>query len=643
MSFMEEISRRVIIADGAMGTLLYSCGVGNCFEEINLSNPQQIKDIHRAYLAAGAELIQTNTYRANYEKLVMYGLEEQVKRINAQAVRLAKEAVREYRQEMQQRQEEKGQESLQTQRYVFGTLGGLRGLPGKAIPLTEIKRSFREQLYCLLLEGVDGLLLETYYDLEELRTVLRIARQETDLPLIAQLTLHDVGLVQGGIPLHEALVELETLGADVIGLNCRLGPYHMTKSLELVPLPQRAYLSAYPNASLPSYQDGRYQFSSNAEYFEQAALDLWKQGVRLLGGCCGTTPEHIRGMCKALENRKPLTTKEVNAQPQQKWLTAHHQANPVQQEDETRPVYTQDQGAERTSIIVELDPPKNLLTQKFFSGAKALKEAGVRALTLADNSLATPRVCNKSMAVLLKQQVNMRAIVHVTCRDRNLIGLQSHLLGLSTLGLEDVLAVTGDPAKVGDFPGASSVYDLTSFELIQLIKQCNEGLSFSGKSLGRKTNFTVAAAFNPNVRHLDQAVKRLEKKLACGTDYFLTQPVYSAKGIEELYRQTKHITVPIYLGIMPLTSFRNAEFLHHEVPGIKLPQDVRRAMEKHDGSPERAQREGLAIAKALIDTALEYFQHIYLITPFMRYDLTVSLTTYIREKQSVVTQRKQLG
>ncbi|MDQ0256616.1 homocysteine S-methyltransferase [Evansella vedderi] len=628
MGFLEDIQKGTIIADGAMGTLLYSNGIGNCFEELNLSDPEQVKGIHVEYLEAGAQVIQTNTYGANYEKLLRYGLEDQVKAINSAAVRLAREAVREYGEKAGPVGENK---------YVFGTIGGNRSIPGRDIPISEIKRNFREQLYCLLLEEVDGILLETFYDLEELSTVLAIARKESTLPIVSQLSLQEVGMVQGGLSVTEAFKRLEDMGTDVVGLNCRMGPHHMIRSLEGVPLPARAYLSAYPNASLPSYNDGRFHYSSNSEYFRKSASDLWEQGVRLFGGCCGTTPEHIKAIASAVKGKDPLKEKQISPIVTKIEVEVDGEGKPSKGN-----VPLHELPFQRESIIVELDPPKNLITGKFLEGAKALKDAGVDAMTMADNSLASPRVCNLSMSMLVKEKVDVPSVVHLTCRDRNLIGLQSHLMGLSALGLENILAITGDPAKVGDFPGASSVYDLSSFELIQLIKQCNEGQSFTGKSLGRKTNFTVGAAFNPNVKYLDKAVERLEKKIACGADYFLTQPVFSVKQMEEIFDQTKDLKAPIYLGVMPLTSHRNAEFLHHEVPGITLTDDIRQVMERHQGDKAQSKREGIAIAKNLIDGALNYFKGIYLVTPFMNYEMTVELTEYIREKTGT-NANQQLG
>jgi homocysteine S-methyltransferase len=285
---------------------------------------------------------------------------------------------------------------------------------------------------------------------------------------------------------------------------------------------------------------------------------------------------------------------------------------------------------ERPSVIVELDPPRKLDTRKYFVGAKALKEAGIDAITLADNSLATVRISNESLGYLLKSELAIRPLIHISCRDRNLIVLQSHLMGLHTLGMNDVLAITGDPARVGDFPGASSVYDVSSFELIQMIKQLNDGLSFSGKDLGQKTAFSIAAAFNPNVRSLEKAVKRLEKKIQYGADYFISQPVFSEEKLLEVYENTKHLDAPIYIGLMPLTSSRNAEFLHNEVPGIKITDSIRDRMAKWNDDPLQAVQEGLQITKSLIDAALDLFNGIYLITPFLRYELTTELAFYAR-------------
>ena len=601
MDFRKEVKERMLVGDGAMGTLLYSYGIDQCYEEINCTNPDKIESIHRAYLEAGADILQTNTYGANFNKLKRYGLEEEVSRINRQGVILAKQAA-------------KGKA------FIFGTIGAQRNLRKSDLSMEEIKRGFREQLYSLLMENPDGLLLETYYDFEELETVLQIAKKETGLPIIANVSMHELGNLQNGFHLNEAFQKLEHLGADVVGVNCRLGPHHMIRALEEVELLTQAPIAIYPNASLPDYVDGRLVYKAEPQYFGTSGLELRKQGATIIGGCCGTTPLHIQALKKEIGTLTPIKEKitkarhievmEVNVKKQA--LALHERAK-----------------TERT-ILVELDPPKKLGIETFMAGAEALKKAGVDSITLADNSLASPRISNSTVANLLKTELGVNPMVHITCRDRNLIGLQSHLMGLHTVGLEEVLVITGDPSKIGDFPGATSVYDLSSFDLISLVKQFNEGYSYSGQSLGKRANFKIAAAFNPNVKYLDKAVQRMEKKIACGAQSFLTQPIYSVEQIEEVYEATKHLETPIFVGIMPLTSTRNAEFIHNEIPGIKLPDSVRRAMASAGDDPIKSRIEAISIARELVDAAKERFKGIYLITPFLRYEMTLELTKHIK-------------
>lgn len=601
---LKTMKERILIGDGAMGSLLYSYGVDRCFEEHNITHPEQVLQIHEAYIAAGADVIQTNTYGANYIKLARHGLEDQVKKINVAAVRLAKKAAKE-------------------NTFILGTIGGIHGTQTSIGTPEEIKRSFREQLYILLLEGVDGILLETYYDFDELTTVLKIAREATDIPIITNVSMHEAGILQHGMPLTEALEELENLGANVVGINCHLGPHHMLKSLASIPLPKKALLAVYPNASFPGYLDGKLFYENKPDYFEKYAEKFRHVGVHLIGGCCGTTPGHIQAIYKGLLNRSPIKEKKVLPIKSTEKATA---AANLEKPSLVDTVKT------RHSVIVELDSPKHLNIDKYFQGAKALQHAGVDAITLADNSLASPRICNASIASLIKQKFNSTPLVHITCRDRNLIGLQSHLMGLHTLGITELLAITGDPTKIGDFPGATSVFDVTSFQLLELIQRFNQGVSWSGKSLQQKTNFTVAAAFNPNVRHLDRATNRLRKKIDAGADYFITQPIYNKQQIIDVYAATKNLGAPIYIGIMPLTSSSNAEFLHNEVPGIKLTDEVRKRMAYASHSRKQSTAEGLKIAEELIDVALDLFHGIYLVTPFTRYDMTVHLTNYIHQK-----------
>lgn len=602
MKLLEALKTRVLTADGAMGTLLYSYGIEYCNEELNIQRPEIIEKIHHDYIRAGADIIQTNTYGANAHKLARYGLEEQVKDINRAAIEIAKRA------------------AAPGGQFVFGTIGGIRGFRKSDATLTEIIAMVDQQAQHLLSGDPDGLLLETYYDFEELAATVTHLKTLTDTPLIAQVSMHEPGVLQNGMLLNDALQELESLGADIVGVNCRLGPHHTIQAFEGVELPKKAFLSAYPNASLLDVEDGRIVYESEADYFGRAALLLREEGVRLIGGCCGTTPKHIAETKKRLRNLAPVTEKKV----------AERKPIVIREAEalDVKPLHEKAK-TERT-IIVELDTPRHLDITTFIEGSKALDAAGIDALTMADNSLASPRISNMAMGSILKQE-NIRPLAHITCRDRNLIGLQSHLMGLDALGMHDILAVTGDPTKVGDFPGATSVYDVSSMELIQLIKKLNEGISFSGKPLRKKANFSVAAAFNPNVRVVSRAVKRLEQKIESGADYFISQPVYTKEKIIEIYEETKHLETPVFLGIMPLTSIRSSEFLHNEVPGIKLSEDALERMRACGEDKERATAEGIQIAKELIDTAAGLFNGIYLITPFLRYEMCVELIDYIRQ------------
>ena len=619
MNLLETLNEKILVADGASGTLLYSFGIDSCFEELNLTNPKQIKLMHRSYIGAGADVIQSNTFGANFHKLKRYGLEREVTKINRAGVKLAKEAA-------------------DPDTFVIGTIGGLRSFRKSELTLSEIKGYFEEQLTALLEESPDGILLETYYDLEELLTVLEVAKKTSNLPVIANVSLHETGLLQNGMHVSEAFSFMRKEGADVVGINCRMGPYHMIRSYEEVPLLQDTFYAAYPNASLPDLSDGRYVYSTKSDYFINSAKELVNQGVRLLGGCCGTTPAHIEAIRKGIEGLQPIKTKEIVAEPEH--LPVSYE---IIHKQPTGPDTIAGKAKKQTTVIVELDPPKTFGLDEFIKGSRHLLNSGADAITLADNSLASPRISNLAVASVLQSKLHTTPLVHLTCRDHNLIGLQSHLMGMHSLGLSEVLVVTGDPSKIGDFPGATSVYDLSSMDLISLIKQLNEGRSYSGKSLGSRANFEVAAAFNPHVRYIEKAVQRMEKKIKAGADYFLTQPVFSLEKLEEVYSATRHITKPIFIGIMPLTSHRNAEFLHNEVPGISLPEHVRAAMAKAGSDSQACARESFAISKELLDAASELFNGIYVITPFMKYELSGRLVRYVKEHKSVENREVHLS
>jgi homocysteine S-methyltransferase len=621
----ETLAERIIVGDGAMGTYLYQLGfpIGVSYEEFNLLKPDIIMDVHRLYYEAGARLIETNTFSANREKLSKYGLENDVVAINQAGVQLARQAV--------------GPDA-----YVVGAVGSIRSGKRTSLTSTQVEFDLQQQIEALLSAGADGILLETFSDLSEMHMALEIIRKLSDLPVICQFATEGSGLTRDGVPFAEAFQKLQADGASVIGFNCHTGPNGILRALEkIVPSVHGPY-SVFSNAGLPGYVDGRYTYRATPQYFAETALQFADLGARIIGGCCGTTPEHVAAMAKALESYSPVqgrTLSELQEKPEKQSQVTIIQDNVANEPKlEAEPPLAEPTILElvkkRHTVIVEWDSPRDLAIDKFMMGSQALKAAGADAITLADNSLAQTRISNMSMGHLIKDRLGVRPLLHVACRDRNLIGTQSHLMGLHALGINHVLAITGDPARVGDLPGSSSVYDLTSFDLIRMTKQLNEGIAFSGKQLKQKANFIVGAAFDPNVKYLDKAILRMEKKVAAGADYFMTQPVFEASQIENFYHASKHIDIPIFIGIMPLMSGRNAEFLHNEVPGIRISAEIRKRMANLEG--EAGRRMGVEIAKELVDTALPYFKGIYLMTPMIFYEMTAELTQYVWKKTNRV-------
>ena len=605
---LNHLKNNVLVADGAMGTILYSEGLDTCPEAYNLTHPNKVERIHRSYIEAGADVIQTNTYGANFEKLKVFGLEHKVKEIHKAAVQIAKRAANK-------------------ETFILGTVGGFRGIKQEDLSLSTIQYHTDNQIDTLIEEGVDGLLFETYYDLDELTSVITATRQKYDIPIIAQLTASNTNYLVDGTEINEALKHLIECGANVVGLNCHHGPHHMQRSFSHIELPEHAYLSCYPNASLLDIENSEFKYSDNAKYFGDIAQELINEGVRLIGGCCGTTPEHISYIKESVKNLKPIKNKKVIPIHR----TINTNAKRTLKQNLTSKV------KQRPTVIVELDTPKHLDTELFFENIGKLDEANIDAVTLADNSLATVRISNIAAASLIKQQYDIEPLVHITCRDRNLIGLQSHLLGLSLIGVSEILAITGDPSKVGHLPGATNVYDVNSKGLTELALRFNQGINVDGDALKKHTNFNIAGAFDPNVRKLDGAVKRLEKKVAAGMSYFITQPVYSKEKIKEVYEATKHLDTPLFIGIMPIASYNNALFLHNEVPGIKMSEEVLNQFKAVKDDKEKTKELSLRLSKELIDTVHEYFNGLYLITPFQRIDYSLELAAYSK----AITQNKE--
>ncbi|MCD8849393.1 bifunctional homocysteine S-methyltransferase/methylenetetrahydrofolate reductase [Staphylococcus arlettae] len=605
---LQALKHNILIADGAMGTILYSEGLDTCPEAYNLSHPEKVEHIHRSYIDAGADIIQTNTYGANFEKLKAYGLEHKVKDIHQAAVKIAQQAAND-------------------DTYILGTVGGFRGVRQEDLSLSAIQYHTGIQVDTLVEAGVDGLLFETYYDLEELTNIIQATRRKYDIPIVAQLTASNTNYLRDGSEINSALQQLKASGADVVGLNCHHGPHHMQQSFSHIELPDDGYLSCYPNASLLDIDNSEFKYNDNAEYFGSVAQKLINEGVRLIGGCCGTTPEHIKFIKSSIKDLKPVTHKDIIP------ITKHQTKTTTT----SSKVNLTTKVKQRPTIIVELDTPKHLDTSLFFRNIKKLDDADIDAVTLADNSLATVRISNIAAASLIKQNYNIEPLVHITCRDRNLIGLQSHLLGLSLIGVDEILTITGDPSKIGNLPGAMNVFDVNSKGLTEIAQRFNQGINTDGDALKQATNFNIAGAFDPNVRKLDGAIRRLEKKIDSGMNYFITQPVYSKEKIKAVYEATKHLNVPFFIGIMPITSYNNALFLHNEVPGIKLSEEILTQFEAVKNDKEKTRELSISICKELIDTVHEYFNGLYLITPFQRVDFSLELAAYSK----TITSTKQ--
>lgn len=603
MDFLDELYSGLLCGDGAMGTEIMARGAfpEACVEEMSCCETELITAIHHDYLAAGARVIETNSFGANAVRLARFGLENRVAEINSSAARLAKAAAH-------------GKNA-----YIAGSVGPL-GLGAEAIREQGIDRQavYQEQISALLDGGVDLIQLETFLDFDEILLALNVAKKLSNIPVICSMVSSEEGRLATGQSIVEAFSKLTEAGADVVGLNCLTGPHAMLRVLEKIPLDYK--LSTYPNAGHPLYRDGHYLYGLSPEYFATAGREFAAQGVRLIGGCCGIGPAHIAALSKALQGAQPATTKTV--------IRVSEPPRPTAKATSEETSLLDLIAAGKTVIVTELDPPKTLDLEKYFAGAKALTEAGSDAITLADNSLAILRVSNVAIGAMLKERFEIMPLIHVSCRDRNLLGLQSELMGIAALGIRHVLPLTGDPAKVGDHPGASSVYDVNSIELMRIIARLNEGYNQAGKSIKVQTNFVQGCTFNPNAKNLDAQVARLERKIAAGASYVMTQPVFDTALVAEMHRRTAHLRVPIFTGVWPLLNGRQTEFLHNEVPGIVIPDNVRQAMRGLEGV--EGKQKGIELGKDICRAAMDHFPGVYLITPFLNYETTVELAGFVR-------------
>ncbi|MFQ5878532.1 MAG: bifunctional homocysteine S-methyltransferase/methylenetetrahydrofolate reductase [Acidobacteriota bacterium] len=616
MRFRDALGDRPLIGDGAMGTLLYERGMSldRSFEVLNLERPELIEDIHRSYIEAGAGLIITNTFCANAEFLGRHGQDHLVREVNAAGVRIARRAVA-------------GRDV-----FVAGSVGPLprEATRPEGLGAEAQHEVYVEQATALADAGADVIVLETFTSLRHLETACAAVREVCDLPVIAQMAfLERTGSFAGDEPVA-SLTEIWRLGADVVGTNCGRGPRLLVEILEdFAPRTGRP-LSAFFNAGSPDLVDGRYMYLREPSYMADTAERLAEAGVSLIGGCCGTTPAVIASIAERLRDRRLKARVEVEIPP------------PPHREVGEEPVFPPsflERPPGEPSIVAELDPPRGLAFEAVLEGARRMREAGVDLVSVAENPLASPRMGNVAMAVLMKREAGVEPLVHFTCRDRNLIGLQSDIMGACALGLNYVLAITGDPVSIiGDF-GPKGVYDVTSFGLVELIAGLNRGVNAAGASIKRPTRFRIGVAFGSNVKHLHVQIERLERKKRLGAHYALTQPCWDPKRIEEIFAATRPLGLPFYLGVMPFASERNAEFLHSEVPGMLVPEEVRRRMKGLRGLEGREM--GCRICEEILDTVAEHSSRVYLITPFNHYDTTARLAEYFRDRVHARAQQRQ--
>jgi len=605
--FLEQLTQQVLIGDGAMGTLLYSRGIqlDTNFEYLNLRSPEQVSRIHGDYLAAGARLLETNTFGANALRLAGFGLEAQTRDINLAGARLARQVAGEGA-------------------FVAGSIGPLVRPRGEEmiLPRSQKEAVLRQQMEALAEGGVDLFILETFSDLDDLELGLKIANG-LGLPAIAQMAFLQEGRTRDGVSAEAAAARLTAAGAAVLGANCGSGPRELLQVVSRMATVSKLPLSAFPNSGFPEFVDGRYIYLATPGYFAAMGRELAAAGAGLIGGCCGTTPEHIRALAQALEGLRPAAVRRA--------VKAPEVAIPRTDAVVSGSNFLSAWGC-RPVVTVELDPPRGLNCDKVMAGARALTAAGVDAISLAENPLARIRLGNIALANAIQQATGTEVIVHVTCRDRNLIGLHSELMGAHLLGIRNVLAVTGDPASVGGESGATSVFDLNSIGLLELLNSLNNGRNLLGAELEGRTRFLLGAAFNPNLPSMDGQLRRLNKKVAAGARFVQTQPIYSIQVMEEMLVRTADLGIPVLVGILPLVSERNAEFLHNEVPGINLPDHVRMRMRGKQGA--EGVREGMAIARELIDAGRGKAGGYYLMPPFGKVDLALELMAFIRRPDS---------
>jgi methionine synthase I (cobalamin-dependent)/5,10-methylenetetrahydrofolate reductase len=616
LEFREHLAQRIVVADGAMGTMLYANGIfiNRCFDELSLSAPELVSGIHREYAAAGAEILETNTFGANRVRLAGFGLGDKLKAINQAGVRLARDAAA---------------QAAGRGPFVAGAMGplGIRIEPLGSTSFAEARAIFREQAEVLVASGVDLLIFETFSDLNELREAVLAAREAAgpDLVIVAQVTIDDFAHLSGGASPETFTQEMNTWPADVIGINCSVGPKTTLEAIERMLQVSAKPLSAMPNAGLPTRVEGRNIYLCSPEYMAQYARRMLAAGVKLIGGCCGTTPEHIRLIRSETRSVQPQKTRSA-ATIEEPEIQA--QALPAVPMDRKSGLGAK-LAAGQFVAMVEILPPRGVDASREIAGARLCAEHGIDCINVPDGPRASARMSAQVTCQLI-QQAGIEAVDHFCCRDRNLLGIQSELLGAHAAGIRNLICITGDPPRMGIYPEATAVFDVDAIGLVNIVRNLNRGLDIGGNPMGSQTALLIGVGANPGALNLDEEIRRFEWKVEAGAEFVVTQPVFDLDLLEGFLKRIAHVKIPVVCGIWPLTSFRNAEFMANELR-VPVPPAFMERMRQAD-SGEKARREGVAIAREMVERVRPLAQGVQLSAPFGRYHLAVEVAEAIGER-----------
>ncbi len=597
---------RVHVVDGAMGTMLYGRGVflNVCYDELNLRQPDLVRDIHREYVRAGAELLETNTFGANPLKLATHGLADETERINTAASTLAREAAG-------------------TRAAVLGAIGplGVRVEPFGELSLDEACAMYSRQARGLLVGGVDGFILETFSDVAELGAAVHAVRSVSDLPIIAQMTVGTDGKTHYGTDPLVFGPELQAMGVDVIGVNCSVGPHGVLEAVEKLARVVTLPISAQPNAGLPREVADRKIYMASPEYMASYARRMVEAGARLVGGCCGTTPDHIRAMVGFVQSVSPRHAFDMGTLPPPAPTVA---IEPVPLATRSRLGAKLAEG--RFVTTVEIVPPKGVDPAPMFAQVRQLKAAGVDAVNVPDGPRAQSRMGALLSAVMIEREVGLEAVVHYACRDRNLLGMLSDLLGASAAGVRNLLIITGDPPKMGPYPEATAVFDIDSIGLTNLVDRLNRGLDPGGNPIGQPTKFVIGVGVNPAAPDFERELKRFAYKVEAGAEYAITQPVFDLAQLDRFLAHAEGFRIPVVAGIWPLVSLRNAEFLANEVPGVSVPDAIVDRMRAASANgKEEALAEGVRISREMLVAVAERVQGVQVSAPLGRVSVALEV------------------